>query len=222
MSLTPPPGEGARRGVFVTFEGPEGSGKTTLIEGVAGRLAGHGEEALIVREPGGTAIGERIRSVLLDLSSRSMCAETELLLMEASRAQLVREKIAPALEAGLVVLCDRFADASTAYQGFGRGLGDRLVERFNDFATGRLVPDLTFLCLLPPAAGQARLEGRKTDRLDRENLAFHERVYEGYQALAASGQPRLVVLDASASPETVLQDALGHLRRLEHGLFRYI
>lgn len=222
MSPTPPPGEGARRGVFVTFEGPEGSGKTTLIEAVAGRLAGHGEEALILREPGGTAIGERIRSILLDLSSRSMCAETELLLMEASRAQLVREKIAPALEAGLVVLCDRFADASTAYQGFGRGLGDRLVERFNDFATGGLVPDLTFLCLLPPAEGQARLEGRRTDRLDRENLAFHERVYEGYQALAASGQPRLVVLDATAPPETVLQDALGHLRRLEHGLFRYI
>jgi dTMP kinase len=216
------PPDKAHRGLLITFEGPEGSGKTTLIEGIADELARRGCESLQIREPGGTPIGERIRSVLLDHSSRGMCPETELLLMEASRAQLVREKIQPALEAGLIVLCDRYADASTAYQGFGRGLGEKLVERFNRFATGGLQPDLTFLCLLPPAEGRARLKQRKTDRLDREDLEFHERVYEGYQALAASGQPRMVVLDASRSPEEMREEALEHLTRLEHGLLKFL
>lgn len=222
MSPLPGGGEPVLRGLFVTFEGPEGSGKTTLIQGLQERLAARGGEAMVLREPGGTNIGERIRAVLLDLSSQGMCAEAELLLMEASRAQLVREKILPALEAGLVVLCDRYADASVAYQGFGRGLGDKLVQRFNEFATGGLEPDLTFLCLLPPAEGRARLQYRKTDRLDRESLEFHERVYEGYQALAASGQPRLVTLDATRPPEQMLDDALDQLRRLEHGLLRFL
>jgi dTMP kinase len=215
-------GDKPHRGLLVTFEGPEGSGKTTLIQGLSEELARRGCESLILREPGGTPIGERIRAILLDLSSRGMSAECELLLMEASRAQLVREKIVPALEAGLIVLCDRFADASTAYQGVGRGLGDKLVERFNAFATGGLQPELTFLCLLPPAEGRARLKQRKTDRLDREDLEFHERVYEGYQALAASGQPRLVVLDASQTPEAMFEDAMGHLARLEHGLLKFL
>lgn len=214
--------ETARRGLLVTFEGPEGSGKSTLIESLERELAVRGAETLVLREPGGTNIGERIRSVLLDLSSRAMCAETELLLMEASRAQLVREKIEPALEAGLIVLCDRFADASVAYQGFGRGLGDKLVQRFNEFATGGLEPDLTILCMLPPAEGRARQEGRKTDRLDREDLEFHERVYEGYQTLAALGLTRVAVLDATQPPPAMLEAALGHLRRLEHGLLRFI
>jgi len=222
VSPLQPSGDLVRRGLFVTFEGPEGSGKTTLIQGLQERLATRGGEAMVLREPGGTNIGERIRAVLLDLSSKDMCAEAELLLMEASRAQLVREKILPALEAGLVVLCDRYADASVAYQGFGRGLGDKLVERFNEFATGGLEPDLTFLCLLPPAEGRARLQHRKTDRLDREALEFHERVYEGYLALAASGQPRLVTLDATRTPEQMLDDALDQLRRLEHGLLRFL
>ena len=221
MTRSGPPGK-AHRGLLITFEGPEGSGKTTLIEGIVAELARRGCETLQLREPGGTPIGERIRSVLLDHSSQGMCAETELLLMEASRAQLVREKIQPALEAGLIVLCDRYADASTAYQGFGRGLGEKRVERFNRFATGGLQPDLTFLCLLPPAEGRARLKQRKTDRLDREDLAFHERVYEGYQALAASGQPRMVVLDASRSPEEMRAAALEHLARLEHGLLKFL
>ena len=210
------------RGLFITFEGPEGSGKTTLIEGLQKLIEERGGEAMLLREPGGTNIGERIRGVLLDLSSRGMCAETELLLMEASRAQLVREKLRPALEAGLVVLCDRYADASVAYQGFGRGLGDTLVQGFNEFATDGLEPDLTFLCLLPPAEGRARLAGRKTDRLDREALEFHERVYDGYQALAAAGKQRVVVIDATGSPSEMLDAAVDHLRRLEHGLLRFL
>jgi dTMP kinase len=214
--------EPTRRGLLITFEGPEGSGKSTLIEALASRLAACGGEALLLREPGGTEIGERIRAILLDVASQGMCAETELLLMEASRAQLVREKIVPALEAGLLVLCDRFADASVAYQGFGRGLGEKLVDRLNELATGGLEPDLTFFCLLPPAAGQDRLRGRQTDRLDREAPAFHERVYEGYQALAVSRAPRVVVLDAAQPPAVVLAEALDHLRRLEHGLLKFL
>ncbi len=215
-------GDKAHRGLLITFEGPEGSGKTTLIDALSEELARRGCESLQLREPGGTSIGERVRSVLLDHSSRGMCAETELLLMEASRAQLVREKIQPALEAGLIVLCDRYADASTAYQGYGRGLGEKLVERFNKFATGGLQPDLTFLCLLPPAEGRDRLKQRKTDRLDREDHEFHDRVYEGYQALASSGHPRFVVLDASVTPDAVRDDAMSHLARLEHGLLKFL
>jgi dTMP kinase len=214
--------DAVHRGLLVTFEGPEGSGKTTLIGALAAHLGARGCDPLVLREPGGTSIGERIRSILLDRSSQGMCPQTELLLMEASRAQLVREKIVPALEAGLLVLCDRFADASVAYQGYGRGLGDRVVERLNSFATGGIEPDLTFLCLLPPAEGRARLEQRTTDRLDRESLAFHERVYEGYRTLAASRQPRLAVLDATRSPQSLVEDALAHLRRLEHGLLRFL
>ena len=216
MTLSP------RRGLLITFEGPEGSGKTTLIRSLEAFLIERGCDSLVLREPGGTPIGERIRSILLDLSSRSMCPETELLLMEASRSQLVQEKVLPALEAGLIVLCDRFADASVAYQGFGRRLGENVVHRFNTFATGGLEPDLTFLCMLPPAEGRARLATRKTDRLDREDLAFHERVYEGYQALSALGQPRFVTLDATRPAEAVLQDALEHLARLEHGLLKFL
>jgi dTMP kinase len=215
---TPPAG----RGMLITFEGPEGSGKTTLIDGIARRLAEHGGEPLILREPGGTRIGERIRRILLDPESAEICAETELLLMVASRAQLVRERIAPALEAGLIILCDRFADASVAYQGFGRGLGEKTVKQFNTFALGNLTPDLTFLCLLPPEEGRARLDARRTDRLDREELAFHQRVFEGYQAMAAAGDPRYVVLDASLPPANVLDAALERIKRLEHGLLKYL
>ncbi|MFO7653393.1 MAG: dTMP kinase [Candidatus Krumholzibacteriia bacterium] len=214
--------EPAGRGLLITFEGPEGSGKTTLVASIARRLTEQGVEPLMVREPGGTLIGERIRAVLLDPAATEMCAESELLLMVASRAQLVRERIRPALEAGIIVLCDRFADASVAYQGYGRRLGERLVRDLNEVALGRLVPDLTFLCLLPPAAGRERLGKREWDRLDREELSFHERVYEGYQALAASGDPRYVVLDAARPASEVLAAALEKLRRLEHGLLKYL
>jgi dTMP kinase len=151
-----------------------------------------------------------------------MCAETELLLMVASRAQLVREKLGPALEAGLIVLCDRFADASVAYQGYGRRLGEKTVRQLNKVALGGLEPDLTLLCLLDPAAGRERLAERSTDRLDRESVAFHDRVYEGYQALARSGDLRFRVIDAAGTPDEMLAAALDQLRRLEHGLLKYL
>ncbi len=221
--MTPLTGRAERQpGLLVTFEGPEGSGKTTLVHGLTEHFVLAGVEPVVVREPGGTDAGEQIRHVLLDPSGSTLCAEAELLLMVASRAQLVREKIRPALAAGMIVLCDRFADASVAYQGWGRELGVDIVEQLNAFALDGITPDLTFLCLLSPEAGRARLAGRHVDRLDRESLAFHRRVYEGYLAMAGSGDARFHVLDAASPPEAVLAAALARLRRLEHGLLKYI
>lgn len=205
-------------GLLVTFEGPEGSGKSTLIRSLVAHLQARGVEPVQAREPGGTPIGERIRSVLLDPASVGMVAETELLLMVASRAQLVREVVRPALAAGRVVLCDRFADASVAYQGHGRGLGAGLVDRLNAVALDGLEPDLTLLCLLPPEAGLARIGGRAPDRLDAERLEFHQRVHEGYRLLAAEAAWRFRVLDATAAPGQLLASALEQLRGLEHRL----
>ena len=179
-------------------------------------------EPVLLREPGGTAIGERIRSVLLDSSSTGMCPETELLLMVASRAQLVRETIRPALEAGRLVICDRFADASVAYQGGGRELGPEVVHPLNEFALGGLVPDLTFLCLLPPEEGRRRLVGRETNRLDHEALAFHRRVHDAYRELATRDRERFRVIDASDSPEGVLQQVLDVLASVEHKLLKHL
>jgi dTMP kinase len=205
-------------GLLVTFEGPEGSGKSTLITSLAAHLRARGVEPVLAREPGGTAIGERIRAILLDPASAGMRAETELLLMVASRAQLVHEVIGPALAAGRLVLCDRFADASVAYQGFGRGLGRELVDRLNAVALDGLSPDLTLLCLLPPELGLARIGGRAPDRLDAERLEFHQRVHDGYRALAAEAARRFRVLDASAGPDQLLASALEQLRGLAHSL----
>lgn len=208
----------ARRGLLVTFEGPEGSGKSTLIRGVAWRLKALGRPVLTTREPGGTPVGERIRSVLLDPSLPELCPETELLLMVASRAQLVREVVLPVLAAGRIVLCDRYADASVAYQGAGRELGRTRVDALNDFALAGAVPDLTLLCLLPPAAGRRRFGDRDPDRLERESAAFHERVYAAYLAMAGSGDPRFRTLDATAPPDGQVEQAVAHLRGLEHDL----
>jgi len=213
---------GNDRGMLITFEGPEGSGKTTLIKAIAGEIGSRGDDPLLIREPGGTIIGERIRNILLDTASTDMCPETELMLMVASRAQLIREKIRPALEAGLIILCDRFADASVAYQGYGRMLGEKTVNAMNDMALDGLVPDLTFVCLLPPEQGRARQKRLQTDRLDRETTEFHQRVYEGYQIMAESGKSRFTVIDATVSPAEMLEQALSRLRMLEHGLLKYL
>lgn len=212
------PGPGGDRGLLVTFEGPEGSGKSTLIAALAGRMREAGIEPVLAREPGGTPIGERIRAVLLDPASASMAARTELLLMVASRAQLVREVVRPALDADRVILCDRFADASVAYQGFGRGLGQELVDGLNAVALEGVAPGLTLLCLLPPEQGLARIGGRAPDRLDAERLEFHQRVHDGYRALAAQAPRRFRVLDAAAGPPQMLAAAIEHLRALEHRL----
>jgi len=207
---------------LITFEGPEGSGKTTLIQGLVSWLQAAGTEPLQIREPGGTEIGERIRNILLDRASEAMSGETELLLMVASRAQLVREKIKPALAAGAVILCDRFADASVAYQGFGRELGEATVLQLNQVALAGIMPAMTFLCMLPPEVGQKRLQNRATDRLDHESAAFHAKVYQGYEAMASSGDARFQVIDATATPDEMLVATKEHLKqrlaKMEHGL----
>jgi len=205
-------------GLLVTFEGPEGSGKSTLIRGLADALAATGIEPLLLREPGGSPVGERIRDILLDPGLPELLPETELMLMVASRAQLVRERIRPALAAGRLVLCDRYADASVAYQGGGRGLPYSTVHDLNNLAVAGTTPDLTFLCLLPPEVGRARMGGRDRDRLEREPDGFHARVYDAYRGMGESGEGRFHVLDAGAAPEAVLAGAMARLRLLEHEL----
>jgi len=207
-----------RRGLLITFEGPEGSGKSTLIRALADRLTACGVAPVLLREPGGTPTGERIREILLDPALSELRAETELLLMVASRAQLVRESVMPALAAGSVVLCDRYADASVAYQGAGRRLGENQVAVLNDFAVADAVPDLTLLCLLPPEEGRKRTANRNQDRLEQEDADFHDRVYASYYAMAETDDPRFRVVDATRNPEMMLEQALGILRSLEHDL----
>jgi dTMP kinase len=206
---------------FITFEGIEGSGKSTVAARVKDALTGAGIETVLTREPGGTELSERVRRILLDPSMDGMDARTELLLYLASRAQLVEEVIRPALERGTSVLCDRFMDASVAYQGWARGIGESVVEELNAFAVGGTVPDRTFLLDLPVDAGfergPDRREGegtRSKDRLEMEARSFHAKVREGYLRLALRNPDRIVTVDASASLESVSADILRNLRSL--------
>ena len=195
-----------KKGIFVTFEGIDGSGKSTQVDSFRSTLTDRGIDFLQVREPGGTAIGEKIRSLILDRDNYGMTSEAELLLYEAARSQNVRDVIRPALEAGKVVICDRFYDSSVAYQGYARGLELEAVEFLNRFATRGLEPDLTFLLDLPAAEAHNRMNVRQEtmDRLEIEGLGFMEKVRAGYLELAGR-HPRIVKLDAM-SPPTVLAE----------------
>jgi dTMP kinase len=193
-------------GLFITFEGPEGSGKTTQIRLLADWLGEQGREVLTTREPGGTRIGEAIRNVLLSPAHTEMCAEAEILLFSAARAQIVREKLQPHLARGGVVLCDRFADSTLAYQGYGRLLDLDTLWQITQFATGGLVPALTICLDLPVVAGLRRKQGgdqAEWNRMERERLDFQERVRLGYLALAAAEPQRWFVLDALREIEVV-------------------
>lgn len=191
-------------GLFVTFEGGEGSGKSTQIESLARALRAAGLPVRTLREPGGTAVGEAVRAVLLDTAHDAMSDRAELLLYEAARAQLVEEVIRPALDAGEIVLCDRYADSTTAYQGHGRGLDLAEIERLNAIATGGLIPDRTLLLDIDPAVGLKRATGATgADRLEREALAFHERVRAGFLAIASAERQRVRVIDGSITPHEV-------------------
>ena len=186
-------------GLFITFEGPEGSGKTTQIRRLADWLGDQGREVLTTREPGGTRIGEAIREVLLSPAHTEMCAEAEILLFSAARAQIVRETLQPHLARGGVVLCDRFADSTLAYQGYGRLLDLDTLRQITLFATGGLVPALTICLDLPVVEGLRRKQGgdqAEWNRMERERLDFQERVRRGYLALAAAEPQRWFVLDA--------------------------
>jgi dTMP kinase len=186
-------------GKLITFEGSEGSGKTSQIARLASRLQRLGRDVLTVREPGGTEIGEQIRNIIVHNSKGDeVCAETELLLFAAARAQLVREVIAPALMRGAVVLCDRYLDSSTVYQGIGRNLAADPVNHINRFAVGNVMPDLTIVIDVPTKMGLARIRQRASDlpdRMERENIDFYTKIREGYLVLARGLPQRFAVVD---------------------------
>lgn len=198
------------KGLFITFEGAEGCGKSTQVELLAHRLRDLGYRVCALREPGGTPIGEEIRHTLKhSQQNHAMTAETELLLMNASRAQLVREAIRPALAAGEIVLCDRFYDSTTAYQGYGRQLDLRMVAGVIDIAVGDTRPHLTLLLRVPPDLSEFRRAVRQStlpfmrDRLEEADRDFFERVQRGYEAVAAAEPERVRVVDGAAPVEVV-------------------
>jgi dTMP kinase len=197
------------RGSFITFEGSEGCGKSTQVQRLAAHLETAGVPTLITREPGGTAIGEKIRDLLqFAPESFAMTPETELLLFEASRSQLVREIIEPALEQGTIVISDRFSDSTTVYQGVARKLPPGIVETLNDFAVGSARPDVTFILEVDVETARARMLRRVrpvvvADRMEQEPVEFYERVCQGYRELAKREPDRFIIIDASKSPDEI-------------------
>jgi len=204
------------RGTFITFEGLEGCGKSTQVKLLAERLTQAGQVVRVLREPGGTPIGEEIRHTLKHSAhNAAMTPEAELLLMNASRAQLVREVIRPALAAGEIVVCDRFYDSTIAYQGYGREMDLARVKAIIDFAVGETRPDLTLLLSVPPEVSAARLESRYSgkpvvrDRFEEADRAFFKRAAAGFAAIAAAEPGRVRVIDASGAVEEVAAGILG-------------
>lgn len=201
------------RGRLITLEGIDGTGKSTQIASLAAELRSAGFKVLELREPGGTAIGEAIRKILLDSRNTGMCQESELLLFTAARAQLVREVILPALLAGTWVICDRFLDSSLAYQGYGRGLDLAMIDTINSFAVDDCRPDMTILLDMPVPAAAERLSSRqgKADRLDVESISFMQRVREGYLAAAAREPGRFMIVDAGQREAQLAQDIISRI-----------
>ena len=190
------------RGLFISIEGPDGSGKSTQIKKIKEYLNAKGYETVLTREPGGTVISEKIREVILDKSHTEMASMTEALLYAASRAQHVAEVIKPSLEDGKIVICDRFVDSSIAYQGCGRNLGEA-VEIINRFAVDGCMPDITFLFMLPPSEGKKRKKEDEQDRIEKETLDFHNRVYQSYLNLEKRFPHRIQRNDATKTIEEV-------------------
>lgn len=198
-----------RNGVFITFEGPEGAGKTTVLSVVGERLKKEGQKVLLTREPGGIKISEDIREIILDNQNVEMDAKTEALLYAAARRQHLVEKVIPALEQGYTVLCDRFIDSSLAYQGYARGIGIDEILKINEFAIGDTMPNLTIFFDIHPEEGLARVlnnEEREQNRLDKEQLSFHKQVYEGYQQVMKRYADRMISTDASLKKEEVTEN----------------
>lgn len=216
--------------MFISFEGIEGSGKSTALTLLAQELERRGYDVLRTREPGGCGLGRALRPILLDARTRSLNMRAELYLFLADRAQHVAEVIRPALEAGQIVLCDRYTDSTLAYQGYGRGLDPEKLRRINEMTTGGLVPDLTLLMDLPVGLGLERAGLRNQrqgtvlseGRFDAESMDFHERVRQGYLALAAEEPCRIACIDAEQRPEDVLLQGLSavedYLARSGRGL----
>lgn len=201
------------RGRLITLEGIDGCGKSTQLEMLAGALRERGEKIVVTREPGGTKIGERIRELLSSDATEAIQPATELLMIVAARAQHVADVIRPAVEAGILVISDRYTDSSVAFQGYGRGLDLSIVDAVNRLATGGLTPDLTILFDLDATEAQGRLDARRAEApegarkpalayLDELELEFHKRVREGYMKIAAANPSRIKIVDASGSPES--------------------
>ncbi|MCI5688965.1 MAG: dTMP kinase [Emergencia sp.] len=205
-----------KRGLFITLEGPDGSGKSTQIEFLKEYFRKRNLSCVFTREPGGTAIGEKLRDIILDKENGEMCDMTEALLYAAARAQHVQQLIRPALETGKIVVCDRFIDSSIAYQGYGRCLGDA-VRLINELAVDGCMPDVTFLMELSPEIGKARISEDTQDRLEQEKLEFHDRVYAGYREIARIYPDRFVEIDAGKDRETIRDMMFSHLDRILEG-----
>lgn len=208
------------RGLFITMEGPDGSGKTTQIQEVKKYFNDRGYEVVVTREPGGTAISEQIRSIILDVKNDNLSYMTEVLLYAASRAQHVEEKIKPALEDGKIVICDRFVDSSIVYQGYARKIGIDVVESINQFALMGLQPSITFFFDIEPKEAMDRKVSQKSlDRLEQEHISFHNLVYEGYRILLKRYPNRIRRIDASQSINEVKTQILSQINKLlEEGL----
>jgi len=195
------------KGLFITVEGTDGSGKTTQIENMRKYLASLGCDVLLTREPGGTSISEDIRSIILDVSNTEMSDITELLLYSAARAQLVEQLIKPSIEKNVTIICDRYVDSFYAYQGFGRGIDFGLLMKVTDIAIGGIMPDITFFFDLAPEIGlKRRIEATGSDRIENEDMVFHRKVYDGYRELARRYPRRIKTIDASKPAEDVWKD----------------
>jgi dTMP kinase len=202
------------KGLFITFEGGEGSGKTSIITRLVPMLEKLGQDVLTSREPGGVKIAEDIRNIILNPENTQMCYETEALLFAASRMQHLREKVIPALESGKLVICDRYLDSSLVYQGYSRGLGFEKVMQVNAFAL-EYMPEKTFFIDVKPSVGLERLKGReKSDRLDKEKLEFHDKIYQGYKELARLYPDRIVTINGERDIEEIVLDIYNQILSL--------
>lgn len=205
------------KGIFITIEGPDGSGKSTQIENIKRFFDAKNIPIVFTREPGGTPIGERIRSIILDNNCSEMTDLTEALLYAASRAQHVEEVIKPALKEGKIVICDRFVDSSLAYQGYGRHLGDK-VRIINNYAIDGCIPDITFLMKLDPSVGKHRIREDMQDRLEHEKLSFHQEVFNGYLDLEKKYPDRIFGIDATRGIDEIRDDIYKKLEELLKGV----
>lgn len=199
-----------KKGYFISFEGVDGSGKSTQIKNLKDFFENNGYQVILTREPGGTDIGEKIRNIILDPLNKNMTYITEALLYAASRAQHVQEVIKPAIELGKIVICDRFIDSSIAYQGYGRELG-QCVSIINKYAVEEYTPDITFLMKVKPDVGNDRIKYRQKDRIEMENAEFYRRVYKGYEELEKNFPERIIGIDASQTIEQIENSIITHV-----------
>jgi len=215
-----------KKGLFITFEGLDGSGKTTQIKLLDSYLKGEGFDVILTREPGGTEIGRKIREILLDKKNQDISHKTETFLFLASRAELTSKVIVPALGEGKIVICDRFFDSTLVYQGIARGLGVEEILEMSLWATDGLVPDITFLLSMKVSRCDKRIKeaNRKKDRIEMEENNFKEKIYKGYLDIASRNKERFVVIDAEKSIEDIFEEVKGkvlkHLKDIESGIVK--